>query len=59
MSTRKTTITSKNDDVIVKTLARMLLPSIIEFYNTKEGQQAFEKWESQIHKGDEKIKKEE
>lgn len=60
MSTRKTTITSsKNDDVIVKALARMLLPRIVDFYNSDEGQQTFKKWESEMQKGDEKIKKEE
>lgn len=59
MSIRKTTITLKNDDVIVKALARLLLPRIIEFYNTEEGQQTFKKWESEMQKGDEKIKKEE
>ena len=60
MSVRKTTNTSStNDDVIVKALARLLFPRIIEFYNTEEGQQTFKKWESEMQKGDEKIKKEE
>lgn len=40
----------------LEALARCLLPEILAFYETKEGQQEFKKWKAVLHK-DKTMKK--